>query len=107
MTPQTPVYSRFAQDPDLEYVIADFVTKHLPERIAAVEECVRSSDWQTLEAEIQRLKGSSACYGFAEVSARADQLAAACQEQAIEEEILGLTADLAAICRRVRVGAPR
>lgn len=95
------IYSQFANDPDLGSIVVDYVERLLPERLAAVEQSAADCDLETLQREVHRLKGSSACYGFAEVSEYAGQIERACLEEEQCEELLRQTEALVELCRRV------
>lgn len=100
------IYSQFADDPDLGSIVVDYVERLLPERLAAVEQSAADCDLETLQREVHRLKGSSACYGFAEVSECAGQIEEACIETvSLEtgqcEELLRQTEALLQLCQRV------
>ncbi|MEQ8210140.1 MAG: Hpt domain-containing protein [Lacipirellulaceae bacterium] len=95
------IYSQFANDPDLGSIVVDYVERLLPERLAAVERSAADCDLETLQREVHRLKGSSACYGFAEVSECAGQIERACLEEEQFEELLRQTEALLQLCQRV------
>ena len=46
---KSPIYSQFADDPDLGGIVVDYVERLLPERLAAVEQSAADCDLETLQ----------------------------------------------------------
>jgi HPt (histidine-containing phosphotransfer) domain-containing protein len=100
------VYSNLADDPDLAKLV-DLFIGNLPRLLAALRRHADRRDWHSLARVAHQLKGSSGCYGFDEVSSRADRLEEVCRRRRVESEILAALADLERLCGGVRSKRPK
>lgn len=99
-----PVYSCFADDPDLNGMVTEFVN-YLPTRIDVIRQTIAEGDLGELRCEARRLKGAGGCYGFAELADAASLLEKACDGAEDERRIARAATDLLEICDRIRAGA--
>jgi len=100
------VYSNLVDDPDLAELVDLFVA-NLPQLLGTLAQHADHGDWRLLERAAHQLKGSSGCYGFDEVAARAARLEEICRRGCPEPEILSAVADLEQLCGRVRSKRPK
>lgn len=92
--------SEFAGDPDMRELIRFFVSE-MPERIRAVEACLREDRLDDLRVIAHQLKGASAGYGFAPVGLAARALEEDLKDSAGLEAIRRDVESLLGLCRRV------
>lgn len=72
-TPDAPLVSEFAADPDMHELIGMFVDE-MPERIRTLEQLAAAGDFESLKRLAHQLKGASGGYGFPTVGNAAGQL---------------------------------
>lgn len=89
--PDSPVRSRFADDPAMRAIVARFASA-LPERSRRLRQALVETDLDALNALAHQLKGTAGGYGFDSISTAAADL---------ERETLSLEADLAMVRERV------
>ena len=104
----TPIISTFADDPDMQELVALFVDE-MPTRIAAVEKAHHTGDLKLLARLAHQLKGSAPGYGFDAVGESAGSLEASLHDAEndasvagdIKDQIDELTSELLSVCKRV------
>lgn len=89
--PDSPVRSRYADDPTMRAIVARFASA-LPERSDRLRQALLKADLDALNSLAHQLKGTAGGYGFDSISSAAAEL---------EEETLSLEADLAMVRERV------
>lgn len=97
-----PIRSDFADDPEMSELIEYFVSE-LPERAAAVNECLRAQRWEDLRRLAHQLKGASGGYGFAPLGDAAAALEADLDTQAALDAIQRDVDRLLSLCGRIAV----
>lgn len=97
-----PIRSEFAGDPDMVELIEYFVSE-LPERAAAVTDCLRSERWEDLRRLAHQLKGASGGYGFGPLGDAAAALEEDLDTQADLDAIQRDVDRLLALCGRIAV----
>jgi HPt (histidine-containing phosphotransfer) domain-containing protein len=100
-----PLYSSLGDDPDLGELVEMFVDE-MPDRVAALLQCLNTSDWDTLRRTAHQLKGAAGSYGFDSISLHAADVEAAVRQCEPEQEIRHTVDVLVEICRRARAGPP-
>ena len=65
--PTGPLYSQFAEDPDLAELVDVFV-EEMPRRVATLLDRLEQADWDSLGRAAHQLKGAAGSYGFGEIS---------------------------------------
>ncbi len=106
-TPQSPIVSGFATDPDMAELVALFV-QEMPARLASLK-----ASWQSQElSEVQRLahqiKGASGGYGFSQVGSAAAALEKSLialsegSSRSSTDELRSKFDELISLCQRVR-----
>src|SRR5262245_7266656 len=70
---QTPLHSRFADDPVMRDILGPFVAE-LPTRVSEIRACWDRRDLDGLARHAHRLRGTADGYGFPEVARAADRL---------------------------------
>ncbi|HSW46649.1 MAG TPA: Hpt domain-containing protein [Phycisphaerae bacterium] len=101
---ETPLFSTLATDPDMIELVEDFVAA-LPERVQAVERALQAGEPEVLRRLSHQLKGASGGYGFDVIGRAAAELEDSVKAAASLAELTRRVNDLAALCRRARVGA--
>lgn len=97
-----PIRSEFAGDPDMAELIEYFVSE-LPERAAAVTECMRSRRWEDLRRLAHQLKGASGGYGFSPLGDAAAALEEDLDTQADLDAIQADVERLLTLCGRIAI----
>jgi HPt (histidine-containing phosphotransfer) domain-containing protein len=100
-----PLYSRLSADPDLSEVVEMFV-EEMRDRVAAMLDQFRASDWEGLRRAAHQLKGAAGSYGFDPISPCAGRLEKAIREGEPEAQIREAVDALVEMCNRARGGAP-
>jgi HPt (histidine-containing phosphotransfer) domain-containing protein len=95
-----PIRSDFAGDPDMVELIEYFVSE-LPDRAAAVTDCMRDRRWEDLRRLAHQLKGASGGYGFGALGEAAASLEHDLDAQADLDAIQRDVDALLALCGRV------
>ncbi|MBN2216258.1 MAG: Hpt domain-containing protein [Pirellulales bacterium] len=108
MTPETPstaepLFSTLASDPDLRELVEMYVDE-MPDRLAALQEKLASTDWEELRRLAHQMKGAAGSYGFDPITPVAGTVEDSIRNDAPEEQIRRAVEDLLAICSRVRAG---
>lgn len=98
--PSDPVRSEFADDPDMADLVEMFVSE-MPDRIGALESCLREQRLGDLQSLAHQLKGAGAGYGFEPVSLIAGRLEASLKTNAELDAINAEVNELIDICRRL------
>jgi len=98
----TPIRSEFASDPDMVELIEYFVSE-LPERAAAINDCVRQERWDELRRIAHQLKGASGGYGFSPLGEAAAALERDIDAEAELEALRRDAERLIALCGRASV----
>jgi histidine phosphotransfer protein HptB len=96
-----PIFSTFADDPDLIDLIEMYVGV-LPERLAAMRQALEQSDIEQLRMLAHQMKGSGGSHGFTVLSEKAAEVEKSCKAQSLDEIQAGLN-DLAVLISRVKV----
>lgn len=100
---QGPLYSHYADDPDMEELVTEFVER-LPVRLEALRAACEGGDLSQVERLAHQLKGAAGGYGFQPVSEEAAGLESAVREAQPVNEINARLETLAGICHRARSG---
>ncbi len=102
---QPPLYSAFAEDPDLNAIVEQFV-EEMPARAASILNSLQSEDWEGLRRATRQIRGAADSFGFAPLGPYAGEVEAAVAESRPEEEIRAAVEQLLAMCHSVRPGTP-
>lgn len=102
---QPPLYSAFAEDPDLNAIVEKFV-EEMPARAASILNSLQSEDWEGLRCATRQIRGAADSFGFAPLGPYAGEVEAAVVESRPEEEIRAAVEELLAMCDSVRRGTP-
>ena len=84
--------------------MADLVEEYIadmPQIVKVLESAITNADWQELQRQAHRIKGSAGGYGFPSVSVAAGALEIALS-YASPEKISERTTRLLVLCRRIR-----
>ena len=100
-----PIYSTFGDDPDLGELVELFVSE-MPERIEALSQFYQQTDWEGLGRIAHQLKGAAGSYGFDAVTPFAARLEALAKTGQPRAELDDAYEELAAVCGRLKEGAP-
>jgi HPt (histidine-containing phosphotransfer) domain-containing protein len=100
--PGAPIRSDFAGDPDMAELIEYFVSE-LPERAAAVNDCLRDNRWEDLRRLAHQLKGASGGYGFGPLGEAAAALEHDLDAQAELDAIRRDVDELLSLCGRITI----
>jgi|GEM_PF-7028546 len=98
-TPASPLYSEFADDPDMLDLVQDFVGK-LPTRLADIQEALAADNMETLGRLAHQLKGSAGGYGFGPITDVAAELETVVREEADPHSINRTVKELIELCNR-------
>lgn len=98
-----PLYSSFADDPDMEELVAGFVER-LPLQVHEIRSAVDEGDLGLVRRLAHQIKGAAGGYGFLPVSRDAEALEVAAHEANQVGEVFDAMNCLAATCDRVRLG---
>ncbi len=97
----TPLYSSYADDPDMDELVAGFVER-LPLQIHDIETAADDGDLDLLRRLAHQLKGAAGGYGFMPISRAAEALEAAAREADEVGNAADELGELVSICKRVR-----
>lgn len=100
-----PLYSTYADDPDMAELIEMFVAE-LPERVGALKNAIANQDVDTLRRLSHQLKGAAGGYGFdaiTDIARDVEQQVRACDDVAAVKRRVD---DLVLLCRRAQAGSP-
>jgi HPt (histidine-containing phosphotransfer) domain-containing protein len=95
--------SSLASDPDLVDIV-DLFVEELPARVAAIQQCLASADWQSLQRYAHQMKGACGSYGFHQLTPAASRLESSVREECGEDVVREAVEELIVLCRRVRSG---
>ncbi|MDN3522598.1 ATP-binding protein [Halomonas ramblicola] len=98
-----PLYSSFADDPDMEELVVGFVER-LPLQVHDIRSAVDAGDLGLVRRLAHQLKGAAGGYGFMPVSRDAGALEVAAKHANQVSEVFDAMNCLAATCDRVRPG---
>ncbi len=105
VTTLAPLYSTYADDPDMAELIAMFVNE-LPERVDALRQAIVEQDMETIRRLSHQLKGAAGGYGFepiTDVAREVEQQARHAQDVAAVKRRVD---DLILLCRRASADSP-
>lgn len=102
--PFQPVYSIYADDPNLSELVSIFVHE-LPQRLETLRSHAEVEDWESVARVAHQLNELGSNYGFAKLSTLAARLEHCCNEQPRIGEILKALDRLGEHCERVRPGS--
>lgn len=97
------LFSIYGDDPDLADLVAMFV-EEMPGRIERLENGIAALDRPLLGTAAHQLKGAGGSYGFHQLTPFAARVEDAVKMQLPEAQLLAATAELLAICRKLRAG---
>jgi signal transduction histidine kinase/ABC-type nitrate/sulfonate/bicarbonate transport system substrate-binding protein/CheY-like chemotaxis protein/HPt (histidine-containing phosphotransfer) domain-containing protein len=103
--PAASIYSSLAADPDIGSLVDVFV-QEMQDWIVALDDQGKSRDWSQMAETAHTIKGAAGTFGFDAITPYAARLHVLAREAKQEEQILTALAELVALCRRVRSGAP-
>lgn len=98
---ETPLRSRFCNDPDMAELVTYFV-EEIPQRIEALREYCDSGDREGVQRIAHQLKGSSAGFGFDEIGQAAACLETPLKEEASLDDVKAQIDELTDLLRRVQ-----
>ena len=97
--PREPIFSEFADDPDMADMIDGFVAG-LPARLKAMREALAGNHCEELQRLAHQLKGAGGSYGYPSLTDAASILEDAAKARDLEAANLALS-ELGALCRAV------
>jgi signal transduction histidine kinase/ActR/RegA family two-component response regulator/HPt (histidine-containing phosphotransfer) domain-containing protein len=100
---EDPLYSSFADDPDMQALVAGFVGR-LPLQVQDIRLAMDDGDLERVGRLAHQIKGSAGGYGFMPVSLDAQALESAARHANRASEVFDAIQRLAATCERVRPG---
>jgi HPt (histidine-containing phosphotransfer) domain-containing protein len=100
-----PVYSALGNDPDLADLV-DLFVEEIPRRVRSMEDALGDFDWELLRTLTHQMSGAAGSYGFHGLTAHARELENAAGTRDELAAVAALEA-FAAVCCRLRAGAPR
>lgn len=103
-TPQNPLVSEFANDPDMVELVEMFVSE-IPDRVELLRTAWDERDIESLARLAHQLKGASAGYGFSPIGLAAGDLEQSLKSD-IEENLQEVTKqldELVDLCNRAAI----
>lgn len=97
--PEGPLVSEFANDPDMQDLVEEFVDALAPS-IDAMQQAVAASHWQEVQSLAHQLKGSGGAYGYpalTDAAAILENAAKACDAEQVADAMRRLTSLLGAV----------
>jgi len=95
------VSTKLSDDAEMNQLLLDFIDSLRPRIDDLVKACAEG-DWPTIETRAHKLRGSAGLYGYAELSAVAEQLEIGAQERS--EDVPAIAAQLTALCQKIVAG---
>ncbi|MBB3190614.1 ATP-binding protein [Halomonas cerina] len=102
----TPLYSHYADDPDMDELIAGFVER-LAGQLHDIRVAAGNGELAHLKHLAHQLKGAAGGYGFMPVSRAAEALESVAQDASRTDDVSEAVNRLSAVCDRVRPGQQR
>lgn len=101
-SPQPPLRSEFASDPDMIELVQEFV-QELPSRADTLRSLLDASSYQDLRRVAHQLKGAAGGYGFSPISESAAKVEKMLLTEVDALQLQGLRSqvdELVGLCRR-------
>ena len=96
-----PLYSEYANDPDMLELVEMFVNE-MPDRVSSIEQAIRQADIENLARLSHQLKGAAGGYGFTSITEAAAVVEKLAKAEKDLQEIEGSIAELLTLCRRAK-----
>lgn len=96
-----PIFSEFADDPDMTELVEAFVSE-LPRRVTALAECLEQQQLSELQRLAHQLKGASGGYGFPTLGEAAGRVESMLKAGGGSETLRAGVEELISLCSRAR-----